>query len=239
MRVGPLGPADETFGHSFCTTPAADLEMPRLLLSSDATQSEHGLDLETAEANHAVLGTGGGADTSTDAALLARDAPRSDRDPAAPNVEMHPITGAFADPSHESVFAAQLFRLAYPGHVLLMVLTLGVTVLIVLVASTPDLKVTWGIGALCAVLGLAGRVVLHRQFHAVRGQRFGSRAWSVLYLLGCLANLGGYALPGACASTQKVYLIPLLGLAIALSNGTLGMGFAHKTALIGVFYPYP
>ena len=209
--------------------------MPRLL-SSNATQSEHGPDLETAEANLAVLasGTGGGADTSTESELLARDALRSDRDPAAPNIEMHPVTGAFADPGHESVFAAQLFRLAYPGHVLLMVLTLGVTVLIVLVASTPDLKVAWGIGALCAVLGLAGRVVLHRQFHAVRGQRFGSRAWSALYLLGCLANLGGYALPGACSSTQKVYLIPLLGLALALSNGTLGMGFAHKMALIGV-----
>ena len=115
-----------------------------------------------------------------------------------------------------------------------MVLTLGFTVLIVLVATTPDLKVAWGTGALGAALGLAGRVLLHRHFHSVRGQRIGARAWTALYLVGCLANLGGYALPGACASTQKLYPIPLLGLALALANGTLGMSFAHKTALIGV-----
>ena len=69
-----------------------------------------------------------------------------------------------------------------------MVLTLGFTVLIVLVATTPDLKVAWGTGALGAALGLAGRVLLHRHFHSVRGQRIGARAWTALYLVGCLAH---------------------------------------------------
>ena len=69
-----------------------------------------------------------------------------------------------------------------------MVLTLGFTVLIVLVATTPDLKVAWGTGALGAALGLAGRVLLHRHFHSVRGQHIGARAWTALYLVGCLAH---------------------------------------------------
>ena len=39
---------------------------------------------------------------------------------------MHAVTGAFADPSHESAFAAQLFRLAFPLHVLLLALCLAI-----------------------------------------------------------------------------------------------------------------
>ena len=209
-------------------------ELPRLPSGGSESCDR---DLESVEAGHAAVAPGtGGADASSDSGLLARDAPRSDRDPApaAPHIAMHPVTGRFADPAHESIFAAQLFRLAYPGHFLLIVIMLVATVLIVLGATTPDLKRTWLIGAICTQLFLAGRVVLHRHFDSERGQRLGSRAWSVLYLLGALANLAGYALPGACASTEKLYLIPVFGLVIALANGTLGMGFAHKTALIGV-----
>ena len=39
---------------------------------------------------------------------------------------MHAVTGAFADPTHESAFAAQLFRLAFPVHVVLMALGLAI-----------------------------------------------------------------------------------------------------------------
>ena len=45
---------------------------------------------------------------------------------AAAAANMHRITGTFADPTHESAFAAQLFRMAYPTHVLLMALVLAV-----------------------------------------------------------------------------------------------------------------
>ena len=58
--------------------------------------------------------------------LLLSSAPRSEHDPdpcpdleaAAPNIAaaiaMNPVTGAFADPSHEAACAAQLFRLSRP-----------------------------------------------------------------------------------------------------------------------------
>ena len=36
---------------------------------------------------------------------------------------VHPVTGAFAEPSHETAFAAQLFRTAFPCHVVLLALT--------------------------------------------------------------------------------------------------------------------
>ena len=52
--------------------------------------------------------------------LLASNAPRSEHDPA--NIVMHPVTGTFADPMHESAFAAQFCRLAFPCHAFLMVL---------------------------------------------------------------------------------------------------------------------
>ena len=76
--------------------------------------------------------------------LLAADAQRSDVDPdleapeapvpaaaasPSPNLEtapsMHCVTGTFADPSQESAFAAQLFRMAYPVHVLLLAVLLA------------------------------------------------------------------------------------------------------------------
>ena len=38
------------------------------------------------------------------------------------NLAFHSATGKFAERAHETAFAARLFRLAYPGHVLLMAL---------------------------------------------------------------------------------------------------------------------
>ena len=60
------------------------------------------------------------------AGLLAGDTTRSEHDPdltLAPRhdsyASMHTVTGAFADPSLEVAFAAQLFRSACQGHLLL------------------------------------------------------------------------------------------------------------------------
>ena len=80
---------------------------------------------------------------SRSAVLLLASAPRSDDPDLAaaaaaaspnPNLEtvaqpeaaahMHRVTGTFEDPSHESIFAAQLFRMTYPTHILLMALIL-------------------------------------------------------------------------------------------------------------------
>ena len=52
--------------------------------------------------------------------LTTSNAPRSEHDPA--NIVMHPVTGTFADPMHESAFAAQFCRLAFPCYAFLMVL---------------------------------------------------------------------------------------------------------------------
>ena len=68
--------------------------------------------------------------------LLAADALRSEHDPdpcpdleaAAANtatIAMNPVTGAFADPSHETACAAQLFRMAFPCHAFLMALSVA------------------------------------------------------------------------------------------------------------------
>ena len=75
-------------------------------------------------------------------ALLPRTAPRSEHDPdleaAAASLDvtpvtpqeltaslsMHPVTGAFEEPSHEAAFAAQLYRQAYLGQLLLAAILL-------------------------------------------------------------------------------------------------------------------
>jgi hypothetical protein len=37
-------------------------------------------------------------------------------------IAKHPVTGAFADPTHERAFAAHFFRLCFGWHVVLMAL---------------------------------------------------------------------------------------------------------------------
>jgi hypothetical protein len=108
--------------------------------------------------------------------LLAADAQRSDDPdlvapapaPAAstgPNLEtapnMHRVTGTFADPSHESTFAAQLFRMAYPAHVVLLAVVLAWSTWNALVQ--PELRAHWVGFVVCGALpALVCRVLLHR-----------------------------------------------------------------------------
>ena len=99
------------------------------------------------------------------AVILARSAPRSERDPdleaATASLTMNPVTGAFADPALESAFAAQLFRTAYPIHAFLMALLLAAYTWIALTAL-PDLRGVFVTVALLIALGLLGRALLHR-----------------------------------------------------------------------------
>ena len=67
------------------------------------------------------------------ATLLANGVTRSEHDPdltLAPRhdsyASMHTVTGAFAEPSLEVAFSAQLFRLAYQGHVLLLGMAIAI-----------------------------------------------------------------------------------------------------------------
>ena len=137
--------------------------------------------------------------------LLAADAQRSD-DPdleaAAPAAaspypileaavqpsaaaNIHRVTGTFADPSHESAFAAQLFRMAYPTHVFLMALMLTYFTWNALVQ--PEMRTLWAGLVLCfAIPGLVCRVLLHRtgRHDPVRSQWLGSWAWTALTTLG-------------------------------------------------------
>ena len=107
--------------------------------------------------------------------LLAADAQRSD----GPDLEapvpvaaaspspietaptMQRVTGTFADPLHESAFAAQLFRMAYPAHVVLLAVVLAWSTWNALVQ--PELRAHWVGFVVCGALpALVCRVLLHR-----------------------------------------------------------------------------
>ena len=164
------------------------------------------------------------------AALVAGGvmAPRHDAD-----ASMHTVTGAFAEPSLEVAFSAQLFRLAYQGHVLLLGMAIAIFIWMPLVLL-PDAKAVWVAITLLTVLSLVGRVLLHRMPDLVRSQQLGAWAWTVKLVLDFIFYIGTSATNSTCASSQDGYLAPILGFVIALMNGSHGMGFLHKFALIGL-----
>ena len=180
--------------------------------------------------------------------LLASEAPRSEHDPdpcacpeaaaantAAANIAMNPVTGAFADPSHETACAAQLFRMALPCHAFLMALSLaliGWTSLSVPIDLWPLLSVL----AFCITLGLVGRVLVHRMDDRVRGQRLGSWTWTVLLVLVVAIDVVGYVEreAQACGSVALQNERTIRCVVGALVNGSHGLGFGHKLGLIGL-----
>ena len=177
-------------------------------------------------------------------ALLAGDAPRSENDPdlkaasvaAAASIAMHPVTGAFADPAHESAFAAQFFRLAFRCHAFLMALMLVVTAW-----SAFRAPFLWTLSrstlAIC-IIGLAGRVMVHRIEDTERGQRMGSSTWTALAVLAMVSDVSDYlAVPAATCRTAAIQdlstmaMHPLVALAFALVNGTHGLSFSRRIGL--------
>ena len=158
-----------------------------------------------------------------------------DLEAAADNVVMHRVTGAFADSSHESAFAIQLFRLAYPFHVLLLLLDLAIGTFMVF-DVVPELRPLWITIALCGLFGLVGRVLLHQKHDRARAQQLGSWTWTAVLLVCTTADFGASVMASAavCMPTQEKYLAPILLIATALINGAHGLSFPHKTALIGV-----
>ena len=93
---------------------------------------------------------------------------------------MHPVTGAFTDPAHESAFAAQLFRMAFPAHGLLMALSLAASTWLAL-TTPPELRVSLGMFVLFMTVMMVGRILLHRMCDLARSQRIGSRVWAVSF----------------------------------------------------------
>ena len=176
-------------------------------------------------------------------ALLATEVPRSEHDPDLegehdPGLElaviaMHPVTGAFVDPTHESAVAAQLFRLAFPCHTFLLALNISVFTWMV---SRSDSAAFWSIVDLSAVLALLGRMLLHWSSDPVRAQRIGAGFWTAMIVASWISWMSMFMLGTtvSCALAQLNYLGPLIALLTALVNGSHGMGFAHKGGVIGL-----
>ena len=174
------------------------------------------------------------------------DVPKSERDVdlelADADIAMHPVTGKFPmHPKHESACSAQLFRLAFPCHVLLMAVCLAIHGWMAIMAA-PSVMVFWALAALCSAFGLLVRVLLHQMHDLQTAQRIGSWGWTVLMLQDCVFGITGYvATPyqDACNVSRVNYvqgsdMMILSALVLAMTNGTHGMSFGHKTALIGL-----
>ena len=174
------------------------------------------------------------------ATLLPCDVARSEHDPdleaaAVANTAMHPVTGTFADPTLEAAFSVHLFGLAYPVHLLLMTLAFANAVRVAL-ASPPELQALWGMIMLCAILGLVGRALLHRMHDSACAQRVGSWTWAVLMVVGHVAGVGGLTTAPAAAcklERKQLQAASLVAMAGGLINGSHGMSFVHKMALVG------
>ena len=179
-------------------------------------------------------------------ALLCRGAPRSEDDPdleaaaaAASVLVMHPITGAFADPSHESAFAAHLFRLAFPVHVLLMALSLAASMWIERIAP-PDMRASWGTVMLGLAMSLAGRALIHlMHIDSIRAQSIGSGTWTAFVIYAEATDMVGHMMAPDARPCMKPRqsdpgLVALIAIAIALVNGSHGMAFVQKFSLVGL-----
>ena len=100
-----------------------------LLLEAAVPRSEHDPDDEAEETEAAD--NEANATEAAEAINLAAEAAAANLEAAAvrtqaavmANLKMRPVTGAFTEFSHESTFAAQFFKQAFQGHVLLMALS--------------------------------------------------------------------------------------------------------------------
>ena len=191
----------------------------RALLPRTAPRSEHDPDLEAAAA----------ANLSVHHITL-------DATPVAPkeltaSLSMHPVTGAFEEPSHEAVFAAQLYRQAYLGQLLLAAILL--VHLIGMALTPPAPRAVSSVVALSVAVFLVGRVMLHHQQDQERAQRIG--AWSWTASLAAISAFIGVLLVDpdfACLGDHGEHFIPFVAFGHSIVNGSHGMAFAHKTALI-------
>ena len=182
------------------------------------------------------------------AQLVARDAARSEYDPdleaaaaaAATPIAIHPVTGAFADPTHERAFAAHFFRLCFGAHIVMMVLNIS-TIAWVASPKGPDVWLVAGVWLILMSLGLIGRVRIHQWDDTVRAQRVGARIWTAVVVGNIASDVVGLtsAQSATCEAATSVYDDFYGGLSMAwtvLLNGTHGMGFAHK---FGLFFSVP
>ena len=145
-------------------------------------------------------------------------------------ITMHAVTGAFADARVESAATCQLFRAAFPVHLLLLAIVLALFTWKAFVDSTFSLGyfVTY---QLSTGLALMGRVLVHMMRDTVRGQRVGSWLWIALIAAGCSSDM----MQGQDCNPFAWYVMPLASLSFSLINGSHGLGFAAKFSLISLW----
>ena len=197
-----------------------------MLLEAAVPRSEHDPDNE--------------ADAETDAETEAAQAINLAAEAAAANLKaaavmanltMHPVTGAFAEPSHESAIAAQFFKRAFHGHVLLMVLAHILFIGMAIVAQD-ILRVAWIMITLFMTLGLTGRLLLHRMHDTARAQRLFSWIWTVLLMQACVVHSGSLLVAPALACPIALNGgVLLMTLPIVLLHGSHGKDFVHKAVV--------
>ena len=181
-----------------------------------------------------------------DVLLLVHDVetPNSERDLdlelADADIAMDPVTGSFAThPKHESACSAQIFRFAFPSH-LIMISGLCVLHGWMAIMAAPSVMVFWALAALCSVFSLVLRVLVHKMHDVEVAQRIGAWGWTGLMLQDCIFAVIGYAATpyqDACNVSRTNYVQGsvvniLSAVALALTNGTHGMSFGHKSALV-------
>ena len=174
-------------------------------------------------------------------AILAADAPRSERDPDLEVATvLHPVTGTFADPTLESAFAVQFFRLSFPSHAFLMALLIIAITGFALSCVFNSYVNSYAVCTLALlILGLGGRVLAHHMEDRVRGQRVGSWTWAALMVVSTLVDASFFVTDPAAAClpvldpSSMVTFAPTY-LVVALANGSHGIGFVPKAALMGV-----
>ena len=175
------------------------------------------------------------------------DAPTNEHDLdlklADEDIAMHPVTGSFTmHPKHESACSAQIFRLAFPSHVLLMA---GQCVVQGELASAGPRGTTvfWALATAFSAFSLIARVLLHQMHDIKLAQQIGAWCWTILMLQDCALGIVGYlASPYAdvCIHMDRgdyfngAVASMLSALAFALANGTHGMSFGHKSVLAGL-----
>ena len=174
--------------------------------------------------------------------LLARSFSRSECDPdtevaAAGDPRTHPITGAFVDPL-QPAFAAHIFRLVFPCHIFVMALGVGYYIWATLRVSErllPIIGVSLYLPLTCGAVGLVCRWLLHRMHDSVRSQRIGSWTWTATFLAFLIGDTISFTVTPAdfCKENyEQQYMLPFISLVAVLINGSHGLSWVHKNALL-------
>ena len=175
---------------------------------------------------------------------------KSERDPEAAvaagndSFARHPLTGAFTNPAVESALSVGSFRDAFPLHTVLLAAVLVIILVDHAAAfARHGLPAVWrahNVLYLCmSIIALVGRGRIHRMQDQVRSQRLGSRLWTATVVMSIVGNISAPVtdLDRTCTvvRTKGVYILPFINLMVALVNGSHGMSFLHKTALVVLF----